>query len=293
MAIKKKFVQTQSTAEDLTPKFTATMPVNNQPAPTPNNPLGFELTKPVEKPTPPPIKQGVETFKSADTGRPSGVSMPDGRVFFGLNADDIKTIVSGEQKKEQIPGTQPVGTAAALNEQARQGAALQNKIGVLPPEQMQQKSMGEDVLTTGLSLGAIAGGAGTGAAAGALVGGPIGAVAGGIIGGASALFGKLTLERRQDVKVAKANFDNAKASLSNLRNLALTNPELRESIIKQWNDNLVVIRSSERALREQNKTLVGKKLADNLDELADIEQFYRDYPLLYELQFRNSIMGVA
>lgn len=167
---------------------------------------------------------------------------------------------------------------------------LAQQVGDLPmPGDLENGGLlGNSAATVGLNIGAIAAGAGSGAAVGSL-GGPAGSVIGGVIGAAGVLFGKLSLDKRQDVKVAKANYDNAKSSLGALRTLLVTNPELREDIVKQWNDNLVIIRASERTLKAQNRNLIGKKLASNLDELSDIEQFYRDYELLYEIPFKQTL----
>jgi hypothetical protein len=244
------------------------------------------------------------------TNDPKGAAqMPYGRVFFGLNTEDVKNLVGGkEQNLQQQTQQQNAMQQQQMNEQLRIRQQLQGAER-LDPMQQQGGNLGEDAMTTALNAGTIAGGVGIGAKLGAMGGGTIGsavpvvgtaagaavgAVGGGILGGAGAIFGKLSLERKQDVKVAKANFDNAKASMIKIIAAAKTNPELKDQLMAQWKENLSVIRNSREALKKQNKSLFGKKLADNLDELSDIEQFYSDYDLFYRTPYeQNLLMGGA
>lgn len=54
-----------------------------------------------------------ETFTDVETGKTSGVTLPDGRTFFGLTPQDINKILQAEENKKQLlAGTQPVGTTA-------------------------------------------------------------------------------------------------------------------------------------------------------------------------------------
>lgn len=193
-------------------------------------------------------------------------------------------------------GLNPVtGQTGGQEQAANKADIIKNleKIGKdLPNVDIEQGGVGQDLLNAGLKVGTISAGVGTGAAIGAMTGplAPVAVPVLGALGGAGAFIGKMALEDRQDVKVATANFQNAKTSMNALITLA-ADPNMREQAVNQWNYNLATIRAAEAALREQNKNIIGKKLASNLDELADIEQFKRDYALLYEAQFRSAIMG--
>ena len=87
-----------------------------------------------------PPKGTVETFTSSETGRASGVTMPDGRTFLGLSPDDVNTIAQGEAKRAARPeNSQPVGTAqnAAERQQRLQQLMQMGEQGLLTPQELQ------------------------------------------------------------------------------------------------------------------------------------------------------------
>lgn len=132
-----------------------------------------------------------ETFRDSKTRNLSGIDLPDGRTFLGLNPDDVNQIANKEAEKNMQPvGTQPVGTARNI---AEQQARIQQLIqmaqqGILTPQELQAIQGANPDISQALGAGALgvipglAGGAATGLAAG-LAGAAAGAGAGAAAGG--------------------------------------------------------------------------------------------------------------
>lgn len=130
-------------------------------------------------------------------GRPSGITLPDGRTFLGLSPDEVNQIATREQGKTALPiGTQPVGTAQnQIEQQQRMQQLIQMaEQGLLTPQELQSIQGAEPSFGQAAEAGAIGilpgliGGTVAGAAGGAFVGG-VGAIPGAIVGG---LAGSLT-----------------------------------------------------------------------------------------------------
>jgi len=64
------------------------------------------------------------------SGKQSGVTLPDGRTFLGLNREDIAQITGEIQKEQTLPsGTLPVGSTSNFLQQKQSSQALQGQIG--------------------------------------------------------------------------------------------------------------------------------------------------------------------
>lgn len=84
-------------------------------------------TKPPQEIPKPELPEVLTTADGAGdpevTGRPTGVTLPDGRTFLGLNREDIENVKAIEERRRRLlEGTQPAGTARAQQaiEQERQ-----------------------------------------------------------------------------------------------------------------------------------------------------------------------------
>lgn len=151
----------------------------------------------------------VETFKSSDTGRQSGVVLPDGRTFLGLNPEDVNKIAQGEASRVAIPeNAAPVGTAQA---QANRQAQIQRLVqaaqaGLLTTEELQQIGGADVDWNQALGAGAVGvipgliGGAASGAVIGGVAGVGIGAVPGAIIGAIAGGIGTFLTSTRSNIK---------------------------------------------------------------------------------------------
>jgi len=80
---------------------------------TQNIPLKESDTKGGKK-----IKEPVGVFKDVKTGKQSGVQLPDGRVFLGLNKEDVNQIVSAQTGENVLPqGAEFINDRASLMQQ--------------------------------------------------------------------------------------------------------------------------------------------------------------------------------
>lgn len=138
---------------------------------------------------------GPEIFRNNKTGNPSGVSLPDGRDFLGLDEEEVAQLAAQQQPSALPAGTMPVGTAA--NEGARQqaiGKLMQlGQQGLLTPQEIQAVAGSGVDVSQAIGAGAVGavpgllGGLATGAVAGAIGGAATGAAAGAIFGPAALL----------------------------------------------------------------------------------------------------------
>lgn len=73
--------------------------------------------------------QTPEVFTDVQTGEQSGITLPTGETFLGLNREDIAEVNRQYQQKTQLPqGTAPVGTAARQAEyQQAQNQLIENQ----------------------------------------------------------------------------------------------------------------------------------------------------------------------
>ena len=70
------------------------------------------------------IKPSKDQVFRNETGRPSGISLADGRTFLGLSPDDVEKIAAGEQAKLGGPATQQFEAQGQAQQQAIQQQEL-------------------------------------------------------------------------------------------------------------------------------------------------------------------------
>lgn len=147
-----------------------------------------------------------EVFKN-EKGNLSGITLPDGRTFLGLSPEEVNQVNEGYQKKTTPPkGTQPVGTAANLEQQQAQGAqlaqsidaqsALADRIEAQPTQPNYGQALGAGVANV---IPGLVGGVVAGAAGGAVIGG-VGAIPGAVIGGVAGAIGTFVSGVKSDLK---------------------------------------------------------------------------------------------
>lgn len=250
-----------------------------------------------------PAPGSVETFKNPQTGRGSGVVLPDGRTFLGLNPNDINQIAQAEaQKTAQNPiNAQPVGTAQNQVEQQQRIQQLTQMAqeGLLTPQELE--SITGAKLDIGQALGAgaasavpgILGGAVTGATVGAL-GGPLGAVGGAVIGG----LGTFLAGVRSNIKSQQVGeFSADKAALTNgekyLRSLITDtnkNPQNAPQNIALFYQTLNLIDAAHQKTFKDSQEDLNRFLGnDGTPELARFEVFDATMRNYYISQFNTAL----
>ncbi len=172
---------------------------------------------------------------------------------------------------------------------------LQANIDTVNQNQLQNQAVG-GALAIGVGTLAI----GTASAAAAEIGGAT-AISGAVkatstatklfgIGSVAALIGKVAGNKRQDVKVAAANFKASKKNMGDIINAKNAGLISDEQALEYWNKEVANIAAQESALRQMTDTWIGKELSNGLDELAAIEGFNADYAIYLKPKFQRAIL---
>lgn len=244
-----------------------------------------------EKPVAPPVNpSGTEVFTN-QTGRQSGITLPDGRDLLGLSPDEVAEISARELKKRQLPaGSEPVGTAQAAVEQAALGANLAGQVGDIQPS----------VATpTGLDFGeaavvgfrdaipralAVAGGAAVaGAAAGVVTTGGIasiplaalGAIAGFVGSISSSMIGNMKSQRSDTTTGQQRVLDEGKQTMKDWATMAKSDPANRTEYLKQYNIVSQQIQDAHVQMLTDTNADVAK-FETALPNLAEFNSFYAE-----------------
>lgn len=232
----------------------------------------------------------VSTFQN-QTGRDSGITLPDGRTFLGLGPDDVRAIKEGEDRKN-LTATGGAGQASAVKtvaQQAQETATIKQLMGALggigqevaPTVPQELAGTGPLAVAGGAAAfagGALAGGT-TGAAIGAIGGPaapvtvPVVAALGALVGGLSALGAKITASRRQTTKNAYKVYTDSKARDKELLNIANSGTAPPAEVIEQYNRNLANLRVAEKELLKQTRSSVGRELSGAMDELISLQSY--------------------
>ena len=234
-----------------------------------------------------------EIIRNADTGEPTFVKMPDGRVVpvAGENSQQVQDLVNSGNRDIATPE----GAVEATDAQAQRDQAADQQEAIL---QLQSGELGQGIrpsvdlsevpaaASAALNIPAIGAGAASGAALGAGVGSVvpgvgtvIGGVVGGVVGGISAFLGKLSLDKRQTTKEANKVFTVASGErMTQIMNLANSGIIPPADVVFAYEQNLANIRASRAALREQTKSLVGRQLSGAMDELIVVESYLQNEP---------------
>lgn len=211
-----------------------------------------------------------KVFRDADTGKLSGVSLPDGRNLIGIKGSEVEAIT-----KKFAPEETPVGAVEASQIAAQQRAQeLLSQLG--QNSNLQGESAQIDIgqaLASGLTA-AVPGVIG-GAAVGSFAGG-IGAIPGAVIGGIGAfLGGAVSNVRGQYSGEISAEVQNVRSGTTNLRAIvAATNPGNADQMVPLFNFQLAKIDEANNNLylttRSNTAKFVGK---DGRSELERFEIF--------------------
>ena len=228
----------------------------------------------------------VETFSSSNTGRPSGVITPDGKVFLGLSPEDVATIAEGERQKVALPeGAAPVGTAQKQLRSAQEAQRLQGQVG-----QFGQLPVGDNPLldfgeaarvgavqgiprTLTLLGGAAVAGAAIGTAAAPGVGTVIGAAVGLIGGLASSMISNFKSQRSDTTTAQQRVLDEGKQTMKDWATLAEADPTNKAFYLSEYNKVSAQIDQAYRQMKYDTQRDVAK-FETALPNLAEFEAFY-------------------
>lgn len=271
--------------------------------------------KPEPKPepvTPPRVDPTTpETFTDPNTGRASGITLPDGRTFLGLSPEEVDLIAMQQQQRTARPeGTAPVGTAQALSDAAFRGEQLAGQVGQF--QQLGVSPTGVDIgeaLTAGVvdsipSAIKLAGQFGVGAAAiggaatapaggvGAIPAAAVGAAVGFVAGITGGMISNFKSQRRDTTTAQQRVLDEGKQNMKDWATLAKSDPANKAFYLAEYNKQSAQIDQAYRQMK-LDVSEDAAKFETALPNLAEFEAFYsaggeRD---TLNLEMQNSLLA--
>ena len=192
---------------------------------------------------------------------------------------------------KMTPAVQQAIQAPSQQEAIRQQQLQGLQLGSLTPEQQdRQLQMGGGITpAVGAGVSAITGavaGAGTGAAIGSVVpvvGTAVGAVVGAVLGATAAAFGKISVEKKQDVKQAYAVFTTSKSNMDFIINQVNAGKMDPATASEMWDEELANFYAAERNLKADTNTSLERFLSGGSDEMTKLEAYKRRLPFKQQL----------
>lgn len=200
--------------------------------------------------------------------------------------------------------------AEQLNQQpvSQQAIDASRNLGSLNQEQQNKDVVqGEGIVGAGATAGSgVAGliggglaGAGAASAIGAGIGAiggpvspltvPIGAAVGAVAGFTGAVFTKISLSKKQDVKQAYAVYTGTKSNMAYIINQVNQGKLSAVDAANMWDEELANFYSAERNIKQDTDTNLDRFLSQGADEAGKIEAFKRRLPYLQE-QLRMAML---
>jgi len=266
-----------------------------KPGEFPKPPKPKEEVKPVTPaPIPvPPKLTAPEVFRDQDTGKLSGITLPNGNTFLGLKPSEVKSFNESWQSDTQLPqGTQEAGTAQAqADRQARNQELLKlGEQGLLTPEELDALNIQEAPVDwsqagTAGAAGALPGLAGLGVGlalsatgVGAIAGIPLAAVSAISIAGAitGILLGmKSNIAKQQSGEIAKTTdiLIAAKTNMKAAVTIVSKDPKQADAAIEIYYEQLREVQKAERKLQKETQGDLNKFMEDGTEDLSDFTLF--------------------
>jgi len=237
----------------------------------------------------------LEGFTDVETGRTTGLTLPDGRTFLGLSRDEVAQISGAFQKRGLPEGLPRVGTAQEQVNRGFEAEQLRGQVGQFGqlPVSPTRLDFGE-ATTVGIinsipralsfaATGALAGGVvgGTaGAAAAPITGGlsipagaALGAVGGFIDGLTSSMISNLKSQRSDTTTAQQRVLDEGKQTMKDWATLAEADPANKAFYLAQYNKVASQIDQSYRQMKlDTNRDVC--KFESAIPNLAEFEAFY-------------------
>ena len=217
-----------------------------------------------------------EIIRDEETGKPSGVKLPDGQTFLGIDQDEINAKVNKYTSERALPeGSVVAGTARIAAEDMRRKIALAKTVGMIDfatASQLDEEGLNvKEYLAAGIQ-GINIKQAVTAAAAGAYAGGAAAIPTGGLsVAGGAALAGGGSLvldffndvrvnmkDQRKDLVTTKTtkNLKQRKTAMTNYITAANANPADAESFVLSYNiEKSLVLKDYNTLLRESEPNL--------------------------------------
>lgn len=230
-----------------------------------------------------------EIITDSETGKITGVTLPDGRSFLGLTKREVEGVLSEERESAaKIEGAAPLGSAQRASDVAFRGEQLQGQIGQFGQQPISPTGLkvGEAVTTgivgaipTALKTAAAAGGASfvtAGAVTGgiaAIPAGVIGAVAGFVGGLAASMISNFKSQRSDTTTAQQRILDEGKQTMKDWATLAKNDPVNKAFYLSEYNKQSAQIDQAYRQMKLDTSRDLAK-FETALPNLAEFESFY-------------------
>ena len=245
-------------------------------------------------PTPlPPAQQKIiapQIIRNQDTGKVTGVKLPDGTTFMG-SQKDIRQIAETASRKLQAPAGTIEATGVAQQQNELQRQQEQTQVGIQLAQQVGQPTAvaQQQVQPSEVDVKQLLGSAGGGVLPGAVTGAGASLLGAGGVAGTVALtpvaLGALTValtSARSNLKAQRQGEITAggEALPDGVRNLrtfisgANANPALADTYLQQFNEQLDYIDLAESKLKLDAHSNVNKFVGvDGTPQLADFNRY--------------------
>jgi len=252
------------------------------------------LVPPKEEPKPAEPQADIttpEVFTDQATGQVSGITLPDGRTFFGLSPDEVAAIAGKETGRGvPPPGTAPVGTAQAQAQEAQRKIITAKNVGKIDlalASQLEEEGLnvkeylaagGHGAIKQALSWGATAAGAGLVAGPAAPVTVPVAGALGAGIGLVKGFYSDVTANmeaQRQDLVSTKTKeLKQRKTAITRYISSANANPAAADEYVAAMNLELSLIRKDYNTLLKRGNEDLEFWGTDATPQLVEYKVFF-------------------
>lgn len=246
-----------------------------------------------------------EIIKDEETGKMTGIRMPDGKTFLGMSPEEIKIFMQKYNSDTQLPeGANPAGTARRAYNDMQRKIQLAQQVGMIDMgTAMQAEDLGINWKEAGLSglsnivpsaIGYGIAGAGAGAFAGgigAVPGAVIGATAGLVKGFYSGVTGNIKAQKGDLISGKVTELQRRQTALQNYISAANANPAAAEEMMKAYNIEKALIRKDYNTLmKEANEDLTYWGGEDGTSQLIQYEVFFESIEPALDMKMQQAIL---
>jgi hypothetical protein len=235
----------------------------------------------------------TEAIRNQETGRVTGVELPDGRFLGGLKPKDVQLLLEKQRQRTELPqGTVAGGTAQAQADMIQQ---LQNAQGISPDgrEIIQPQGAVSNIATGASAAAGAVIGAKSGAGIGTLIAPGIGTAIGGIIGGIGGAIGgayvKQRFQKNQDINEANKVFTQAKQNKAEIMNMINSGIITEGQARGLWAEEKQNIFAVQRYLQQQTQSDLNNFLGNPGDDLIAVDSYLTLDPF-YDLEFEKALI---
>ncbi len=225
-------------------------------------------------------------IRSGDTGKITGVQLPDGTILPNVGAENAKRLASQNIANNTIPAGS-IEQSAFLQQQREANKLQQSASQIGQVGQLTQAVNAPADISQAITAGTIGNApniirnAAAGFAGGALLGGGVTPVAAalGVVGALTAIWSGVNsnIKEQQRGELAAANIvlRNAKTNMRQLAMLASQDPGNADLYISQYNQQLTTLYQARRQTKAEVTGDLNSWMEDGREQLADFDEFLK------------------